>query len=130
MRFIKNFMRKSLFSFLETDFWEITLKLNKEMTITIDFLVIIVSFSHRSSCSFEILSVVGSGWRTRQYRRIWPENSSSSSDLAGELVSVVGSGRRTRQHRRIWSENSSASLDLAGELVSVFGSGQRTHSCC
>ncbi|WZZ50189.1 hypothetical protein YC2023_050296 [Brassica napus] len=76
------------------------------MTITIDFLVIIVSFSHRSSCSFEIVSVVGSGRRTRQHRRIWLENSSSLSDLAGELVSAVGSGRRTHQCHRIWPENS------------------------
>ncbi|WZZ61127.1 hypothetical protein YC2023_061234 [Brassica napus] len=101
------------------------------MTITIDFPVIIVSFSHRSSCSFKIVNVVGSDRRTRQRRRIWPENSSSSSDLAGELVgekliSIVGSGRRTHRRRQIWPENSSASSDLAGELVSVVGSGRRT----
>ncbi|KAL0816101.1 hypothetical protein Bca101_072545 [Brassica carinata] len=89
------------------------------MTITIDFPVIIVSFSHRSSCSFKIVNVVGSDRRTRQRRRIWPENSSSSSDLAGELISVFGSGRRTRQRRRIWPENSSASSDLAREIIVV-----------
>ncbi|WZZ47821.1 hypothetical protein YC2023_044080 [Brassica napus] len=41
-----------------------------------------------------------------QCRRIWSENSSASSDLAGELVSVVGSGRRTRQRRRLFSAGS------------------------
>ncbi|KAF3597485.1 hypothetical protein DY000_02022410 [Brassica cretica] len=76
------------------------------MTITIDFPIIIVSFSHRSSCLFEIVNVVGSGRRTRQHRRIWPENSSSSSDLAGELIVIVGSGRKNLQRRRIWLENS------------------------
>ncbi|KAL0801266.1 hypothetical protein Bca101_056442 [Brassica carinata] len=34
----------------------------------------------------ELFNVVGSGRRTRQWRRIWPENSSVSSDQAGELV--------------------------------------------
>ncbi|KAL0853838.1 hypothetical protein Bca101_058990 [Brassica carinata] len=94
------------------------------MMITIDFLVIIVSFSHRSSCSFEIVNVVESGRRIRQRRWIWPENSSSLSDLAGELIVVVRSGRRTRQRRQIWLENSSTASDLAGELVVVvkFGS--------
>ncbi|WZZ86498.1 LOW QUALITY PROTEIN: hypothetical protein YC2023_115077 [Brassica napus] len=81
-------------------------------------------------------------------RRIWPKNSSASSDLAGELIVVVRSGRRTNQRRRIWPknsivgsiritrrrcqiwpENSSSSSDLAGELVSVVGSDRRTHSC-
>ena len=96
------------------------------MTITNDFPVIIVSFSHTSSCSFEIVNIVGSGRRTRQHRRIRPENSSTSSDLAGELVSVIGSGRKTHQRRRIWPENSLSSSDLAGELVSVVGSVRRT----
>ncbi|KAG5378724.1 hypothetical protein IGI04_026566 [Brassica rapa subsp. trilocularis] len=81
--------------------------------ITIDFLVTFVSFVT------EIVSFFGSGRRICQCCRIWPENSSASSDLARELVSVVGSGRRTRQSRPIWPENSSASSssDLAGELV-------------
>ncbi|KAF3599748.1 hypothetical protein F2Q69_00036473 [Brassica cretica] len=41
--------------------------------------------SQRSSCSFELISVIGSHRRTSQRRRISPENSSTSSDLAGEL---------------------------------------------
>ncbi|KAF3555367.1 hypothetical protein F2Q69_00011898 [Brassica cretica] len=61
----------------------------------------------------------------RQRCRIWPKNSSASSDLAVELIVVVRSGRRTRQRGRIWPKNSSVSSDLAEELIVVvvkFGS--------